>query len=244
MKTIKMESVARPTPAMLFSIINTACHLLVLSGPCFPAVFGMGATNTQLMRIHNQSQLYHISHTSGARPTSSSIINTYFNKDNSIFFKPKTKIASERVESKHYVSSSGRKSMGNVNLGGSVHHMNIHVDQNILSEDKSLYSPDEGDESHSQPPTNHKNLEGASLQDSNLLLSNNSSSTHSSSFVKKTQKEPSHASYGKEFITKHSANKETTSPTESRLCNTTGYSERLDMEFTSTVVDNGKFWPL
>ncbi|RUS70763.1 hypothetical protein EGW08_021482, partial [Elysia chlorotica] len=187
-----METVLHPAPAMLFSMLTTTWHFWVLIGPHFPTSLGMGATNSQLMRIHNQSQLYHLSQSKGARITNSNTINTYYSKDDSIFFKPKTKRTSRSNESKHFMSSNFRDSKGNDNLRG-------HVNQDILFNDDKLSVENV---SHSKKKSknymhhSHDNIKFSSTSMQQKYGTNNSSSYNFSSVNNKTQYDQSHASFG------------------------------------------------
>ena len=237
-----MESVLHLTPAMLLSMLTTTWHLWLIIGPHFPTTLGIENANTQLLRIHSQSWPSYLPQSKGMRITNSNIINTYHSKDDSIFFKPKTKKTSRSNESKHFMSSNIRDSKGNDYLNEQINHESVHTNQDILFKGEGLLV--EKASSHSkkrnknyiQDFAGYKNSASTSMQQNR----GNRSSFQASSINNKTKSDHSHASLNETLKKKPSVSRENTGSSQPKMCNTTGNSDRLDMEFTSTVVDNGK----
>ncbi|RUS72713.1 hypothetical protein EGW08_019524 [Elysia chlorotica] len=132
------------------------------------------------------------------------------------------------------MSSNFRDSKGNDNLRG-------HVNQDILFNDDKLSVENV---SHSKKKSknymhhSHDNIKFSSTSMQQKYGTNNSSSYNFSSVNNKTQYDQSHASFGGNWKSLPSGTGKKTGSSQSKMCNTTGHSERLDMEFTSSVVDN------
>ncbi|GFN95271.1 membrane-bound transcription factor site-1 protease [Plakobranchus ocellatus] len=172
---------------MLMCMLGAAWHLLVLSSLSLPAACGMeeAAQNTQLMRVYNQSHYYHIAPARGIRHFhTKSTKNTSFVKDDSLFFKPKTKHINKSSKSKQ----NNRSTELQQQTGSIREQLSSNSPESVVNQRES-YQKDKPSSKFDTKETS-KNGGGSSP------------------------------------------------PQQLGLCNTTGHSERLDMEFTSTVVDN------